>query len=44
MFFLFGNENIMRLMQNGITISESEKDPDIVKAPGLLEQRFIIEK
>ena len=36
MFFFFGKQNIERLMQKGITISESEMETDIVKAPGSL--------
>ena len=34
LFLLFGKENISRLMQENISISEAENYPENVKAPG----------
>lgn len=42
MFLLFGKENISRLMQEDISIVESEKQPENIKGPGSKVYTFFL--
>ena len=45
LFCLFGYQNIMRLMEDGITISQSEIKPaGSIKSPGILIYIFLLLK